>query len=216
MSAGKTFVRRRGTTPIPNATVHDKRLSYAALGLLTVILARPDSAPQGYRALMGRGLGEKATLEALRELNDAGYRHQVKRTTARGRIVTDTVVSEEPISHSVAAAWLASETEQPTLDEAVTVQQQVPHGVTSTNAASSQVAPRSARPRHGRALRTPTGSNGPLRGPSDPPPIACDHGEPRGARYCPFCRREGRHLAVVPTPTTTDPRALAAGEHLEA
>lgn len=102
----RTFVRRRGTTAIPNRTVYDDRLSYAALGLLTVLLARPEGAPSGYRDLMGRGLGEKATQAALRELTTAGYRHQLRAAFGRGQLVTHTVVSEDPMTESEAREWL--------------------------------------------------------------------------------------------------------------
>lgn len=103
---GRVYVRRRGTTSLPNGTVHDSRLSYAALGLLTVLLARPDGVPGGYRNMMGRGMGETATRNALRELSALGYRHQIKRRGPGGRWVTDTVVSEEPITEAEARAWL--------------------------------------------------------------------------------------------------------------
>lgn len=106
MSKGKTFKRRRGTTAIPNRTVYDDRLSYAALGVLTVLLARPEGAPQGYRDLMGRGLGKDATMRALRELNQAGYRHQLRVSFGRGQMVTHTVISEDPMTEKEARDWL--------------------------------------------------------------------------------------------------------------
>lgn len=106
MSKGKTFKRRRGTTAIPNRTVFDEGLSYAALGLLTVLLARPDTAPQGYRDLQGRGMGKEATMRALRELNEGGYRHQLRVSFGRGQMVTHTVISEEPMTETEARDWL--------------------------------------------------------------------------------------------------------------
>lgn len=105
--SGKTFVRRRGTTVLPNHTVYDERLSYPALGVLCVLLARPHEASQGYRALKGRGLGQKALLNALNELGAAGYRHQVRVREDGGRIVTHTVVSESPMAQDEAQEWLS-------------------------------------------------------------------------------------------------------------
>ena len=107
------FVRRRGTTVIPNSTVFDDRLGYAAVGLLAVILARPESAPQGYRALMGRGLGQDGVRRALRELTDAGYRHQVTHREPDGRVLTFTIVSEEPISDDIARNYLREKLSEP-------------------------------------------------------------------------------------------------------
>lgn len=103
---GRTFIRRRGNTVIPNATVYDDALSFGALGVLVVLLSRPDRAPKGYRSLMGRGMGERAVRAALRELDAAGYRHQVKRRGPAGRFVTDTVVSEDRITPDVALAYV--------------------------------------------------------------------------------------------------------------
>jgi hypothetical protein len=105
MSGGKVFVKRRGMTAIPNSTVWDERLSYMALGLLTVILASPQrKGGNGYRAYMGRGAGEMATLRVLKELSELGYRHQFRRS-ADGKFTTDTVVSEVPITAEEAEQW---------------------------------------------------------------------------------------------------------------
>lgn len=104
--SGKTFVRRRGTTSVPNATVHDERLSYDALGILVVALSRPDTASQGYRSFMGKrkGVGQQSILRAFRELNAAGYRYQFKRHTGK-KVVTDTVISETPMRPEEALEW---------------------------------------------------------------------------------------------------------------
>jgi hypothetical protein len=104
-AAGRVVVVRRGNTVVPNATVYDERLSYAALGLLVALLSRPQDRdiPMGYRAMVGRGLGEKATRDALRELETAGYRHLFL-LAAKGRkgVKTDVVMSESPISREAA------------------------------------------------------------------------------------------------------------------
>lgn len=96
--SGKTFVRRRGTTAIPNATVWDERLSYEALGLLAVILSSPNrKGGNGYRAFMKRKAGEHVVRRMLKELTEAGYRYQFKAHRG-GKIVTDTVISETPMT----------------------------------------------------------------------------------------------------------------------
>lgn len=105
MSTGKTFVRRRGTTAIPNATVWDERLSYVALGLLAVILSAPArKGGNGYRAYMKRGAGQTLVLRALAELNEAGYRHQFTHRKG-GKIVTDTIISETPMTAAEAEVF---------------------------------------------------------------------------------------------------------------
>lgn len=214
-STGKTFVVRRGMVGIPNRTVYDDRLSYQALGVLTVLLARPDGAPAGYRDLMGRGLGQTAMLTALRELDSAGYRHLVRRVAARGRFVTDVVVSETPITAEQAVEHLEGRP-LPGVDKASTVRRNATHGPTSANGASSQVAPRGGSPQHGAPepggephVSTRPKVTTSLRSVSPGEPMAeCPHGDPKGDRHCPLCRRgllpgvaawdaEAPHLAVV-------------------
>lgn len=107
--SGKTFVRRRGTTAVPNATVWDDKLSYGALGLLTVILSAPArKGGNGYRAYMKRGAGQAVVLRLLGELNAAGYRHQFKRREG-GKMLTDTIISETPLGAEEAANWHAEQ-----------------------------------------------------------------------------------------------------------
>jgi len=120
MSQGKTFTVRRGQTAVPNRTIYDgfvglgvkdgvaNRLSIQALGVLVLALSRPDDAPAGYRAYEGRGMGRDALLKALRELNAAGLRWQFKRATASGTMVTDTIISESPLTEDEAMGeWVA-------------------------------------------------------------------------------------------------------------
>lgn len=221
--SGRTFVVRRGTTALPNRTVYDERLSYASLGLLAVLLARPDGAPSGYRDLQGRGLGQDATLKALRELDEAGYRHLWRRSGARGRIVTDVIVSEDPMTDDEARARLEERAGQAGLwavSSGSTVRGIPPHGVTSTKAASAQVAPRGASPWHGQpgsgqAPHNPSGSNGSHFVPSSDRHQArqeCPHGEARGASYCPLCRR-GIDLPPEQGAQVLDFKLRQAGEH---
>lgn len=233
VSASRTFVRRRGTTPLPNATVHDDRLSYAALGLLAVILARPERAPQGYRALVGRGLGEKATQEALRELDAAGYRHQFRSSAGRGALRTDTVISEDPITRDEAEAWLNGGPMAPLIRAAAGAartdqdergktpghyvrrdtrrdgsrRDETPHRTTSSKVTSSL---RSESPEipsaceHGRAAWQ--------RCPECPADVECEHGTPRRYAACVQCRPAPWDM---PRPLPIDSRSRAAGQHLE-
>jgi hypothetical protein len=106
---GATRVRRRGAVIVPNETVYDASLSYNALGLLAVLLARPEDAPQGYRTLMRPGVGQKAILNGFKELREGGYRYQFLRRIAgpsgRPTLVTDTYVVDSPISLEQARQW---------------------------------------------------------------------------------------------------------------
>ena len=111
-SGRRLYVYARGTTSVPNATIADERLSYAALGLLLVILARPESASQGYRAYMARGTGQDSILKAFKQMADAGYRHQITKRTTDGRVETYTVVAEEPIPADIARDWLDEQLQQ--------------------------------------------------------------------------------------------------------
>ena len=109
MSEGRVFVKRRGTTAVPNSTVWDDKLSYGALGLLTVILSAPArKGGNGYRAYMKRGAGQAVVLRLLGELNAAGYRHQFKRREG-GKMLTDTIISETPLGAEEATKWHAEQ-----------------------------------------------------------------------------------------------------------
>lgn len=119
--SGKTFTVRRGMTAIPNETIYGKyvglpdengdasRLSIQSLGLLLLLLSRPSGrASMGYRAFQGQGMGRDALLKAFRELEAAGLRFQFKRRSPGGSIITDTVVSEVPMTKEEAEEeWLA-------------------------------------------------------------------------------------------------------------
>lgn len=96
------FLVKRGSTALANRVVLDKTLSFTALGVLATLLALPPEAPKGYRALLGRGLGEKAVRNALTELADHGFRHQFRTRTTGGQLRTVTVISDEPIDEDQA------------------------------------------------------------------------------------------------------------------
>ena len=102
------FVVRRGATALPNGTVWDERIGFAALGILVRALATPPGAHLGYRAFSGRGMGEKAVRSAMRELEAAGYRHRFPVRGDGGRLRTVTVFSDVAISEEEALAEYVS------------------------------------------------------------------------------------------------------------
>lgn len=104
---GITRVRRRGALVLDNNTVYDTSISYTALGVLAVLLARPDDAPKGYRTLKRpeAGVGQDSILTAFRELRAGGYRYQFLRpeTTPKGnRVYTDTYIYDTPVTLEMA------------------------------------------------------------------------------------------------------------------
>ncbi len=102
--SGDYFVVRKGATALRNEVVYDENLSYAALGLLARALASPPGAKLGYRAFVGRGLGEKAVRNCLRELDEAGYRWMFRVRQACGNIATVTVFFDVPATQDEALA----------------------------------------------------------------------------------------------------------------
>lgn len=107
MSTEEYRIRRRGSLVLANETVYDRSLSYTALGVLAVLLARPDDAPKGYRTLLRpeAGVGQASILSAFRELRANGYRYQFYRTasTPKGnRVYTSTYIYEIPVSLEMA------------------------------------------------------------------------------------------------------------------
>lgn len=85
---------------IPNETLRDERLSFAARGHLAYLLSRPDDwktsaddeaeRARGLRAK--RGEGREAMRRVYKELKDAGYMHLVRSADASGRWTTETHV----------------------------------------------------------------------------------------------------------------------------
>ena len=109
-------IRRRGSLVLANETVYDRNLSYTALGVLAVLLARPDDAPKGYRTLLRPGVGQASILSAFRELRANGYRYQFYRTetTPKGnRVYTCTYIYEIPVSLEMAKRDHFDSTGQP-------------------------------------------------------------------------------------------------------
>lgn len=102
MAASEFYAVRRGSQSLTNAVIHDKSLSYEALGVLLVMLACPPGSRLGYRELVGRGCGQKKILSVLRELNDAGFRWIVTTRASNGRFRDVTVVYDEPVDADTA------------------------------------------------------------------------------------------------------------------
>ena len=112
-------IRRRGSLVLANETVYDRNISYTALGVLAVLLARPDDAPKGYRTLLRPGVGQASILSAFRELRANGYRYQFYRTetTPKGnRVYTCTYIYELPVSLEMAKRDHFDSTGQPAIE----------------------------------------------------------------------------------------------------
>jgi hypothetical protein len=119
MSQEEYRIRRRGSLVLANETVYDRNISYTALGVLAVLLARPDDAPKGYRTLMRPGVGQASILTAFRELRANGYRYQFYRTesTIKGnRVYTCTYIYEVPVSLEMAKRDHFEVTGQPAIE----------------------------------------------------------------------------------------------------
>jgi hypothetical protein len=101
-------------TIIPDETLRDPQLSYAARGVLAEILSRPDDWATTADAIWARarrergkkGEGRDVVRAAFAELETAGYLHRGRRRGARGRFVTDVHVFDAPDGLE---AWQACE-----------------------------------------------------------------------------------------------------------
>jgi hypothetical protein len=89
---------------IPNETLRDERLSFAARGHLVYLLSLPgdwktsadDEAERARGLRSKRGEGREAMRRVYRELKDAGYMHLVRSADASGRWSTETHVFDRP------------------------------------------------------------------------------------------------------------------------
>jgi hypothetical protein len=83
---------------LSNDVARDERLSYRALGLLTLILSRPDDWRTNYQQLArGEGReGQAAVLTALKELEATGYLIRRRLQDARGRWTWEHLVYDTP------------------------------------------------------------------------------------------------------------------------
>lgn len=96
-------VRTPGYTTIPNATLHDVRLSFRARGVLAFLLAHPDDwdTRTGNLSDFSEGEGRDAVRTALKELQTLGYVDQFKEkyldeATRKLLWRTVTIVKDDP------------------------------------------------------------------------------------------------------------------------
>ena len=88
-------------TVISNAVTRDARLSYRARGILIRLIGNVDGYSMDSEDLASEALeGRTAVQTALRELRKFGYLVTKKRQDERGRWVTETIVTDLPISAS--------------------------------------------------------------------------------------------------------------------
>ncbi|MFC7721196.1 hypothetical protein [Nonomuraea recticatena] len=99
-----TRKRVRPYTKLYSSTIRDDRLSFRALGVLTLILDLPEDWVVRAEALAaGAGReGRDAVAKALRELAAAGYYRVERRRERSGRFSMGNAISDEPV-----ASWAA-------------------------------------------------------------------------------------------------------------
>ena len=89
---------------IPNETLRDERLSFAARGHLVYLLSLPgdwktnadDEAERARKLRAKRGEGREAMRRIYKELKDTGYMRLVRSADASGRWTTETHVFDRP------------------------------------------------------------------------------------------------------------------------
>ncbi|MGW4372989.1 hypothetical protein ACWEJ7_04905 [Streptomyces albidoflavus] len=95
---------KRSFTTLPNSTTRDKRLSWAAAGILSYLLGLPDGSRTSVRQLAGlRAEGRDRVAAALRQLEECRYLRRVKRQGPTGRFTTDYEVFDAPYVDEPAA-----------------------------------------------------------------------------------------------------------------
>ena len=152
------FVVRRGATALRNEVVFDERISYAALGILARALASPEGANLGYRAFVGRGLGEKAVRAAMRELEAVGYRFRFTLRKSSGRVRTLTIFSDEPLTPQQARVVALEQSRGDYLVEGAASPDPEPTGEEERLRRSHRAAPVAARPDGRSSHRAATGA----------------------------------------------------------
>jgi len=90
---------------LPNVTVHDESLTWAARGYLAAMLAHrpswePETARQAAARVKRKRPGTAEPLHRVRcilaELERRGYRHRVRRRGLGGRLITETHYYDRP------------------------------------------------------------------------------------------------------------------------
>ncbi|MFB8414179.1 hypothetical protein ACFC63_01505 [Streptomyces albidoflavus] len=95
---------KRSFTTLPNATTRDKRLSWAAAGILSYLLGLPDGSRTSVRQLAAlRDEGRDRVAAALRQLEENRYLRRVRRQGPTGRFTTDYEVFDAPYVDEPAA-----------------------------------------------------------------------------------------------------------------
>ncbi|MFE7670816.1 hypothetical protein ACFU5N_01205 [Streptomyces albidoflavus] len=185
---------KRSFTTLPNSTTRDKRLSWAAAGILSYLLGLPDGSRTSVRQLAGlRAEGRDRVAAALRQLEEFRYLRRVKRQGPTGRFTTDYEVFDAPYVDEPAAP---AEPGVASLGEVC--------GAVSGNPASG--GPTVGAPGH-----THTGNTGATRPPTLGVPSPGADGAPAQHAGCgehrPKRRRARREAAEEQVPV----RQLAAG-----
>lgn len=91
-------------TVIRNHVLRDSRLSFRARGVLCALLSRPDNWTVRAEQLAAEAQeGRDAVRAALRELREYGYIRLEKHRLADGRLVTEQVVYDEPVTNALFA-----------------------------------------------------------------------------------------------------------------
>ena len=84
-------------TQILNSALRDKRLSFAARGVLAHVLSFPENWRFGADSLAEAGPdGRRKLLGVLKELEEHGYLVRIKSRSASGTFVTQNVISDKP------------------------------------------------------------------------------------------------------------------------
>jgi hypothetical protein len=205
-----------GHQVVPNAVVWDGRLSYRALGVLTVMLARQAVGATMSAAAIADGDGREgrdAVRAAMGELTAAGYLHTIRVSHGRGQIRNATRAYPQPMSPAAARMDLQgrlirgpgnpSDESYEGLESRPTIYQ-----------APADQAPVPTEPNNGKTQAPP-----PLREPGNPSdvkpgPRKTVTPKPRTPPTCPACREDHYPAAACapsalapPLPIPTPPAA---------
>jgi hypothetical protein len=89
--------KNKNYTTINNTVLRDERLSWRARGIAAYLLTMPDDWEISHDHLWKHGVeGRDAVLNAMRELEDAGYLVRTKFQDKKGKFQTVVVLHEEP------------------------------------------------------------------------------------------------------------------------
>lgn len=139
------------STQIPNATVQNERLSWAARGLLAYMLSLPVDWRLNETDLVGRSpMGRDHLRSTLRELEGAGYLHRSRLRDRTGRVVqsiwrvwdlpqTDLPPTENPsVGKTRSSTGVSPQTENPSVAEPPTENPSVAKPLSTTDSVSAR------------------------------------------------------------------------------